>query len=534
MPPQSTTIDRTAPRAPLFALLAIGVAFGGLLAVATLAAPRASSATPAPATCRLTVELRDAASRETLPGLIRVRGADGATVAIPELLERGLGLSPAARELRWHVLTGRTTITVPRETIELECFSGIETARVTRRLELDGRETATVEVDLRRIVDASDRGLRGGNTHLHLMKVTREEADRYLREVPRADGLDVLFVSYLERLRDDLHYVSNSYTAADLAALSGGGVLLGNGEEHRHNFESYGEGFGHVMFLDLPRLVHPVSIGPGITGHGTDGVPLRRGIETAHGLGATAIWCHNTFGHEDIPDWVAGILDAQNIFDGGAHGSYADTFYRYLAIGLRVPFSTGTDWFIDDFSRVYVEIDGELSIASWLRGLAAGRSFITNGTFLDLEVDGRRPGAVISLDEPASVRVAGRAIGRNDFGRVEVIHDGAIASGRPSTKAAGRFEAALDMEIELERPGWIALRIPTAGENELGRPLFAHTSPVYVDIAGKRTHSPDVARDLIAEMERSIETIEQAGRFANAVEREGIIAIYREAIERLR
>ena len=34
------------------------------------------------------------------------------------------------------------------------------------------------------------------------------------------------------------------------------------------DFTPYGQGYGHVMFLDLKELVKPVSLGPGITGGG--------------------------------------------------------------------------------------------------------------------------------------------------------------------------------------------------------------------------------------------------------------------------
>jgi hypothetical protein len=60
----------------------------------------------------------------------------------------------------------------------------------------------------------------------------------------------------------------------------------------------------------------------GITGEGPDWPSLRRGIAQARDDGATVIWCHNTFGHEDVPDWLAGLLHAHSIFEGGTHGSY--------------------------------------------------------------------------------------------------------------------------------------------------------------------------------------------------------------------
>ena len=181
------------------------------------------------------------------------------------------------------------------------------------------------------------------------------------------------------------------------------------------------------MLLNILKLIEPVSIGPGIMKEGTDGIPLQRGIRTARQDGATVIWCHNTFGHEDIPNWVTGLVHAQNIFDGGDHGTYEDTFYRYLNVGMKVPFSTGTDWFIYDFSRVYVPIAGELTSKKWLAELAAGKSYITNGVSLGIhgqwQAD-RRDDCRRRWRRAADRRQ--RAIGRNDFRQIELIHNGGV------------------------------------------------------------------------------------------------------------
>jgi hypothetical protein len=86
------------------------------------------------------------------------------------------------------------------------------------------------------------------------------------------------------------------------------------------------------MFLHTKKLIEPVSIGPGIMGQGTDWPSIRHGIDLARGDGATVVWCHNTFGYEDVPDWLAGVIDAYNIFDGGSRGDYEDSFYRFMNI----------------------------------------------------------------------------------------------------------------------------------------------------------------------------------------------------------
>ena len=320
-------------------------------------------------------------------GLIRVRDAKGRAVPLPPLLPRGLGLAPDHPSLQWYVLAESMTIPLPREPLVVEAFHGLET-EITR-IEVDGtgREEALLLVPLKRFLNAAGRGWRGANTHLHLKEINRREADRYLRQVPPADGLDVLFVSHLERAEADKTYISNGYSEEELRRLGrAAGVLFGNGEEHRHNFGGFEEGYGHVMFLNLRKLIRPVSIGRGIMKEGPDWPPLRQGIDEAMRQGATVVWCHNTFGLEDLPSWIDGKPHAQNIFDGDpeAHGSYQETFYRYLNAGLRVPFSTGTDWFIYDFSRAYAAVPKLETTRDWLNALEAGRTFITNGPFLDL------------------------------------------------------------------------------------------------------------------------------------------------------
>src|SRR5262249_20709950 len=162
---------------------------------------------------------------------------------------------------------------------------------------------------------------------------------------------------------------------------------------------------GHVMLLNIKQLVKPVSIGPGIMGAGFDEPALTPGIAEARGQGGTIIWCHNTFGFESVPNALAGRLDALNVYDGSRRGSFEDKYYRLLNVGLRLPLSTGTDWFMYDFSRVYARVPGELTIQSWLQAVRAGRCLATNGPLLTLTVDGKQAGEVITLEKPRPVRI---------------------------------------------------------------------------------------------------------------------------------
>ena len=496
----------------------------------------AASNDATPPGCRLTIRLTDAATGKQLPGLIRVTNlASGKAVEL-----RG----PIKRDMNWYAIAEPAAVLVPQSRLKIEALRGLETELTEHEIDVTGKAEATVELPLKRFYDTAARGLVAGNTHLHLLNLTYEQAYRYLQIVPQADALDLVYVSYLRRVPGDETYITNEMVTrslgggGDLARLSQHGVLFGNGEEHRHNFGPGGEGYGHVMFLDLLRLIQPVSIGPGIMQAGTDAPPLRQGILAARQDGATIIWCHNKFGFEDVPNWMAGLLDAQNIFDGGAHGSYGDTFYRYLNLGMQVPFSTGTDWFIYDFSRVYVPLRGPLTSKYWLDQLRQGRTFITNGPLIEFAVEGHTAGDVIELskrDNPSQpLEVTAKAFGRCHFAGLELIHNGKVVHTVPCRRHEGHYRAELKHRLPVHEPGWLAVRIPLeAGTNEFDKPLFAHTSAVYLHQNGQQRFEPEIAQQLIAEMKANIDAITRQGTFANDEERERVLEVHRRGIATL-
>jgi hypothetical protein len=485
-------------------------------------APRADAGE---VSCRLTIELK--MGERAVAGLVRVTNlATGKPLSFGEEIHR---------DKSWYSMPPRVVLHVPRGKVRVEAFHGLETELAVREIDLTAKDAATLSIPLTRFYDAAARGLKSGNTHLHLQKLTHAEMDRYLRLVPRGDGLDLVFVSLLRRIPEERDYITNTLTEGDLGRLSAGGVLFGNGQEHRHNFGPGGEGFGHVMLLNILKLIEPVSIGPGIMKEGTDGIPLQRGIRTARQDGASVIWCHNTFGHEDIPNWVSGLVDAQNIFDGGEHGTYEDTFYRYLNVGMKVPFSTGTDWFIYDFSRVYVPMAGELTVKKWLGQLASGRSYITNGVFLEFSAGGKQIGDTIAAAAGDEVRIVGRALSRNQFGRVELVHNGRVVHAVDARMNGGHYAADLEFTVRVAEPGWLALRVPRqAGQNEFGRELFAHTSPIYVEVGGRPIFRADVAQQLVAEMAASQEVIKSKAVFADERERQAVMGVYQDAVDGLK
>jgi hypothetical protein len=503
-------------------------------------------ANPPQSHCLLRIELVDAQTGEPLAGLVKVTNAQGQRLELKELLPRGLGLPAESPIQDWSVLTKPTAVKLPPERVRITAFSGLETEFAHEEIDLTGKAEATLRLKLKHFSDVHSEGYRNANTHVHLMKVTRAESDRYLMEAATADGLDLVFVSYLERAEADVDYITNRYSRQEIQALSNKHVHFDNGQEHRHNFGPGDEGYGHVMLLNIPEKVYPVSIGPGISKVGTDGIPIQRGIERAREMGGTVIWCHNKWGLEDIPNWLSGRRHANNIFDGGTHGSYQHSFYRYWDIGLKVPVSTGTDWFIYDFSRVYAKTNGNVTPAEWLKTLAESETYITNGPLLEFTADGQAIGGEVGLSEPKTVRIKASAKGRMDFEKLELVQNGQVIHTVTSKKVNGHYEAAMEKDVRIDAPCWLAVRTPppSAGDvpgftkktpkNEYGQELFSHTSPIFVTMKDQRPFSHKEAESLLKEMQDNRLFIAEKGLFADETERRQVLEVYDEGIEHLR
>ncbi len=496
--------------------------------------PYPGGAAGAPQTATVRVEVRDAATGQLAPANVRVYLKDSNEAFIPRDPRTATGLY---RTPEWYTLQATDELELPAVPVRIEAFRGIEWSVAETELALSPGGQHAVRLELSRIHDIAKENWVSGNTHLHLQQTDRAYADRYLRTVSLTDEVRILFVSYLERAGDDHRYISNLYRPADLIKLGGGSAALqfGWGQETRHNFGAFGEGYGHVLLLDLDALIEPVSTGVSLRGAGShDGVPVAAAIEQAHELGATVIWAHNDFGLEDIPNWVAHRVHAQNIFDGGDASHYDTSFYRYLDLGLQVPFSTGTDWFMTDLMRVFVQVEGEPTIESWLRELRAGRSFITNGPLLYLNAGNHAIGDVIDGRVGDVVRVIARSIGRADFKRLELVYNGRVIHAAAARKQGQAFNAEIDFPLEITEPGWMAVRIPWHNNtNMLGEVLRAHTSPIYIEVDGERRFDINTARGLIEEMRESMNTLLAKGVFANEGDRQAVLDVYRQGIDML-
>jgi len=145
--------------------------------------------------------------------------------------------------------------------------------------------------------------------------------------------------------------------------------------------------------------------------------------------------------------------------------------------------------------RTYARLDPDepLSFAAWADAVRAGRTFVSSGAMVDIEVDGHGPGDVVrcgSSGGSVDVRVTASAA-QPVIDTVELVHDGrvvaAVSADRPGTE-----RLALAERVEVTRSGWLAARVTSREHirSAFATSMGAHSSPVYLDVDGRRPWSP--------------------------------------------
>jgi hypothetical protein len=228
----------------------------------------------------------------------------------------------------------------------------------------------------------------------------------------------------------------------------------------------------------------------------------------------------NPYAGKGIPiDVALSKIDSLDI-----NASYAGTvpiWHRLLNCGFRLPASAGTDCFLNRIysqlpggDRVYVKVDGPFSYDSWIKGLKAGRSFVSNGPVLRFTVDKKNLGDTVTL--PTSAKVKVRAIGRSQFplDKVEIIYNGKVAL--PVSLAKDKLAAEFEGDILLDKSGWLALRAQGPGHPASAlTSLYAITSPIYVEVGKAPTRSRDDALFFLAWIDRLSLALRERNRIPN-------------------
>jgi len=180
------------------------------------------------------------------------------------------------------------------------------------------------------------------------------------------------------------------------------------------------------------------------------------------------------------------------------------TYYALLNCGFPLRPTAGTANGVHPvplgFSRVYVQLDEPFSYNAWMRGLSAGRSFVSTGPMLLVQLDGKWPGHSIPPLTPVGtgaagegarrlIRLTGQTTSERPLRSIECVANGrVIATIIPQNErtADGAYATRLDssLDVAITDSSWIAVRCWE--DRPGGRLRFAHTAPWQFTVAGRR------------------------------------------------
>ncbi len=446
---------------------------------------------------------------------------DGARRSATDLILGDGGKAPL--ELHALVYDG-AQVDLPPGAYTFHARKGLEYEIVNQRVEIAKAGEQTVRLPLRKYADFEAMGWYPGDTHMHFPDLN---GVRYQMECEglRVCSLLLLKSGYPSGRPGDGHFQNVEHFTGKLATVSDARHFVKVGEEFRHGL------LAHLIFQNLKSIVWPVSTG-GLRENGAGGFdwPLMlHACDDAHKQGALVTWAHWPYPSMEAPmDIALGRVDSLDILTTGnpfehhpiLTGIYKmqgpkaystapiDMYYHYLNCGFRLAVSSGSDKMGLNppmgSARTYVKTDGALGYDSWIEGIRKGRTFISTYPLLEFSVDGREAGDTITLAPgKAKLKVKARARSLEPYEVLEILVNGKVV--RTVKPAGSDFNAYIEDAIEVDRGGWIAARAHGPKMLDYGAtwwkmPVFAHTSPVYLEMKGRPAPAAESAGLLLDQL----------------------------------
>ncbi len=484
----------------------------------------------------LVVDVLDESGLPT-PARVYLTGADGRSHAPEGTMHRivnGEFGQPFAGDAYFYT-AGRIEVAVPAGEVVLEVIKGLEYQPVRLTLPVAAERPARTTVRLERRAHLSAEGWYSGDVHVHanlFAQTLITPSDVLL--VAQAEDLNVVNLLPCNDPRTTTITDRQYFTGRPDAVSTPDRILYFN-EEMRNDI------YGHVGFLNLKNFVEPAYFGWPNSPFPYDHPGNFPQAAAAKAQGGAVVYVHPALPSEFPVDIALGLADTIDVMSQNAEDLPTEYWYRLLNCGFRCPVSAGTDSFLNipvhiipGAGRVYVKTGDTFDYQHWIEGFLAGRSFATNGPLLRFTVNGQGPGADIRSDGPIEVEVTGEARSIVPMEALELIVNGRAvrrwaAGGDPQA-------VAFTDKLTLDRSSWVALRVRGAGHRLApnDREVYAHTSPVYVSVAGRRVASRADAEFFIEQIDVLIAKMDSRGNFEHPGQRDAIVARFREAQETYR
>jgi Tol biopolymer transport system component len=393
-------------------------------------------------------------------------------------------------------------LSLPAGKYRLVAYRGPEYKPTFHEITIQAGKTLELTVELNRWTHAAKAGWYSGENHIHANYGYGQWYNTPETMLTQCAGEDLNVCNFMVANSDTDGIFDRPFFRGGPDPRSTPETILYWNQEFRSTL------WGHMTLVNLKQVVEPVMTGFQATTNPWD-IPTNSDIaDRAHWQKGHVNYTHavqnpvkpfeNPYAAKGLPiDVALGKIDSLDL--NNAYAGTVPIWYRLLNCGFRLPPSAGTDCFLNRIfsqlpggDRVYVQLPGPLTYAAWIGNLKKGRSFVSNGPMLEFTVAGKAVGDSVTLNGPQKLRVKATARAQYPLAKVELIHNGQVAALVPLAK--DDLSATLDQEIEVKQSGWLALRASGPGHPDSVVPaVYAHTAPIYIDVAGSAVRSRDDA-----------------------------------------
>ncbi len=468
-----------------------------------------SGTTPAPSqfgVVRLTVE--DGTSGVSIPARVGIYDDTGRA---PLPSEKAIPVWRFIDEVRRHWLNRRTMwpsenrqafyidgsyeARLPVGSYELAATHGIEYHAYQGGFDIKAGETTELIAPLRRYDDLPSRGWFSGDAHVHLQRDRVDDLNVWAQIAAE----DVHVANLVEMGNIGGTYFTQPAWGSEGRFARDGTVLVSGQEDPRTGHR------GHTLHWNIERPTHADA---------TAFYDYHSVFEQTRADGGITGYAHlgSLFNGErglalDIPH---GLIDFIEVLQGGR--LHTDLWYDFLNLGYRILPAAGADYpyfgpTLPGVERTYVQLEGPFSADAWFDAFRQGRTYVTNGPFLEATVNGRPMGSEIHLEAGAALSVVATANMNPEIEplvRLELVVLGDVVEEVPV--AAGEDRVHLEATLVADRSMWLAVR--AYGVNaERWYTTVAHSAPFYVIVDAQPTWNTESVPQLIDERLQHLEEL---------------------------
>ncbi|WP_090936865.1 CehA/McbA family metallohydrolase [Nonomuraea jiangxiensis] len=432
---------------------------------------------------------------------------------------------------------------VPAAPLTITVARGMEYGEATLEVTPDPGGTHLIRLTPERLYDAAARGWYGADMHVHLNwagDLVGLPADAAAAQ--HGEDLHVLnlLAGNVSGRRVYDREALEHWTDVDLP-WSDATHVARMGVEYRNDL------LGHI-YAFAPRAA-PGRYHTGFAGD-SDWPPNADGLRELRGLGALVGYSHpfktpiadgdppkgvvspvprNCAARELVADAALGLVDSLDVLTHASILSTAAVYRRLIGAGNRLAVTAGTDAMISftrsdnqsnppGWARVYARLDGPLTARSFAAAVRAGRTFATTGPWLELTVDGHGPGHVIDARPGQQITITASAVGP-EVAAVRIRTADGVRAGAArlpvDDRRAGGERLTVTTSFQVDTPTYVVAEVLCDPHpRTLTSTGYALTSPVYVDVHGRRVARQEDVRWCLEWLDLLEDLIRQHGRLA--------------------